>query len=216
MSFEKELLGFYVTGHPLDPYAHLFASGKYQTIMSLGELDDRATFTIAGAIAQIDRKFTKKEGKPFAVVMVEDLTGTLEVVLWNETYVPLAGALEVGVVLAIRGTIDRRDDALRATAQKAKVLKPEAATPEKNGNGTGNGKPAPGDDGGPITLRFAAGCAAEELHTVRRILASSPGARPVTLMLTNQRGEIVQIDAGEPCRIEFTPAIKEQLAPWLS
>nr|MBA2433701.1 DNA polymerase III subunit alpha [Chthoniobacterales bacterium] len=46
LSYEKELLGFYVTGHPLDPYAHLFASGKYQTITSLGELDDRATFTI--------------------------------------------------------------------------------------------------------------------------------------------------------------------------
>ena len=94
LSYEKELLGFYVTGHPLDPYAHLFASGKYQTITSLGELDDRATFTIAGAIAQVDRKFTKKEGKPFGVVFVEDLTGTLEVVLWNETYVPVASLLD--------------------------------------------------------------------------------------------------------------------------
>jgi hypothetical protein len=34
-------------------------------------------------------------------------------------------------------------------------------------------------------------------------------------MFTNQRGETIQIDAGEPCRIDFTPAIEEQLAPWL-
>ena len=215
MSFEKELLGFYVTGHPLDPYAHLFASGKYRTITSLGELDDRATFTIAGAIAQVDRKFTKKEGKPFAVVIVEDLTGTLEVVLWNETYVPVASALEVGTVIAIRGTIDRRDDAVRATAQKVKVLKPEATAAEKNGNEGENGKSLPACETAPITLRFGVGCAAEELHTVRKILASSPGGRPVTLMFTNQRGETVQIDAGEPCRIDFTPAVEEQLAPWL-
>ena len=67
-------------------------TGKYQPISSLGELADRSTFTIAGAIAQVDRKFTKKEGKPFAVVFLEDLTGTLEVVLWNETYVPVANA----------------------------------------------------------------------------------------------------------------------------
>ena len=76
MFFEKELLGFYVTGHPLDDYMQHFRDGKYQTIASLGELADRATFRIAGAIVQVDKKFTKKEGKPFAVVWLEDMTGT--------------------------------------------------------------------------------------------------------------------------------------------
>ena len=220
LSYEKELLGFYVTGHPLDPYAHLFASGKYQTITSLGELDDRATFTIAGAIAQVDRKFTKKEGKPFGVLFVEDLTGTLEVVLWNETYVPVASLLEPGKVIAIRGTIDKRDDSVRATAQKVKLLKPEAVSldePSENGNGNGNGHEAPRiREERPITLRFAAGIAAEELRTVRDILASSPGAQPVTLMLMRENGSTVRIEAGEPCRVELTPAIERQLAPWLS
>ncbi len=222
LSYEKELLGFYVTGHPLDPYAHLFASGKYQTITSLGELDDRATFTIAGAIAQVDRKFTKKEGKPFGVVFVEDLTGTLEVVLWNETYVPVASLLEPGKVIAIRGTIDKRDDSVRATAQKVKLLKPEVASAEDlaekaTGNGNGNGHDAPRvREDRPITLRFAAGIAAEELRTVRDILASSPGAQPVTLMLMRENGSTVRIEAGEPCRVELTPAIERQLAPWLS
>src|SRR6202043_1793537 len=86
MSYEKELLGFYVTGHPLDAYAAVLSEGKYQTITSLNELPDRASFKIAGAIVQVDKKFTKKEGKPFAVVFLEDLTATLEVVLWNEVY----------------------------------------------------------------------------------------------------------------------------------
>ncbi|MGI8955741.1 MAG: DNA polymerase III subunit alpha, partial [Chthoniobacterales bacterium] len=221
LSYEKELLGFYVTGHPLDPYAHLFASGKYQTITSLGEMDDRATFTIAGAIAQVDRKFTKKEGKPFGVVFVEDLTGTLEVVLWNETYVPIASLLEPGKVIAIRGTIDKRDDSVRATAQKVKMLKPEVpeSPDEMNGNGNGveNGHNAPRvQEEKPITLRFAAGIAADELRRVREILASSPGAQPVTLMLTRENGSTVRIEAGEPCRIELTPAIERQLARWLS
>jgi DNA polymerase-3 subunit alpha len=161
----------------------------------------------------VDRKFTKKEGKPFAVVVVEDLTGTLEVVLWNETYVPVASALEPGTVLAIRGTIDRRDDSLRATAQKVKVLKPETAP--SNGNQATNGESSMSPVLEPVRLRFTAGCGAEELQRVRQILASSPGAQPVTLMVTSKGGETVRIDAGEPCRIELTPAIKEQLAPWL-
>ncbi len=125
LSYEKELLGFYVTGHPLDAYAALFTSGKYQTIASLGELEDRAKFAIAGAIAQVDRKFTKKEGKPFAVVWLEDLTGLLEVVLWNESYTPVAASLELGKVIAVRGKLDRREDAVRATAEKVRILTPE-------------------------------------------------------------------------------------------
>ena len=127
MSYEKELLGFYVTGHPLDDYAGVFAEGKYQTILSLGELADRATFRIAGAIVQVDKKFTKREGKPFAVVWLEDMTGTLEVVLWNEVYVKVSAALVTGRVIAIRGTLDKRDDSVRATALNVKLLEPDHA-----------------------------------------------------------------------------------------
>src|SRR5436189_5606803 len=76
LSYEKELLGFYVSGHPPDAYLGLLAERNYQTIDSLGEMADRATFKVAGALVQIDRKFTRREGKPFAVVWIEDLTGT--------------------------------------------------------------------------------------------------------------------------------------------
>ena len=216
MSFEKELLGFYVTGHPLDAYAPLFASGKYQAISSLGELADRSTFTIAGAIAQVDRKFTKKEGKPFAVVFLEDLTGTIEVVLWNETYVGVANALELGTVIAIRGTLDKRDDTVRATAQKVKVLTPEsAAGPHETTKGAETNGSARVREEATVTLRFPAGLAAEELRTVREILASSPGSQPVTLVMKGEDGRTVRIAAGEFCRVEFTPTIERQLAPWL-
>ncbi|MBA3962087.1 MAG: DNA polymerase III subunit alpha [Chthoniobacterales bacterium] len=231
MSFEKELLGFYVTGHPLDAYAPLFASGKYQTIASLGELSDRASFRVAGAIAQVERKFTKKEGKPFAVVVLEDLTGTLEVVLWNETYAPVASALEPGTVLALRGTIDKRDEAVRATAKKARVLTPENIkqfltpnesdrVPEEVVHGERELVDAPNEfrnglGHAPVTLRFAAGAAAAELRAVREILAASPGAQPVRLMLTVQNGETVRIDVGAPLRVALTPALELQLARWL-
>ncbi|MEO8440461.1 MAG: DNA polymerase III subunit alpha [Spartobacteria bacterium] len=215
LAFEKELLGFYVTGHPLDAYAHLFASGKYQTIASLGELADRATFTIAGAIAQVDRKFTKKEGKPFAVVFLEDLTGTLEVVLWNETYVPVATALEPGRVIAIRGTLDKRDDTVRATAQKVKMLTPGNTAATANGQSEESNGADRVREESAVTLRFAAGIESEELRTVREILASSPGSQRVTLMMTRQDGRTVQIEAGDFCRVEITPAVERQLAPWL-
>src|SRR5204862_215197 len=56
LSYEKELLGFYVSGHPLDAYADVFAAKNYRPIASLGELDDRAQFKIAGAIVEVEKK----------------------------------------------------------------------------------------------------------------------------------------------------------------
>ena len=150
------------------------------------------------------------------MVFLEDLTGTIEVVLWNETYVPLANSLDLGTVLSIRGTIDRRDDTVRATAQKAKVLKPESApAPKESSNGHADNGASRVREDHPVTLRFAAGCDVGELRTVQKILASSPGAQPVTLIFTNGNGETVRIAAGEPFRIELTPMVEEQLARWL-
>ena len=203
MSYEKELLGFYVTGHPLDAYARTIAEGNYQTINSLGELQDRSQFRIAGALTQVDRKFTKKEGKPFAVVWVEDLTGTLEVVLWNETYVKVADFLAPGRVIAIQGKLDNRDDAMRATADKAKLLKADAANAAvSNGDST-------------ITLKFSPSANSSDLQHVKQILATSPGPRAVQLLFERADGGVLRLDAGADLRIELTPELQQRLARWL-
>jgi DNA polymerase-3 subunit alpha len=211
MSYEKELLGFYVTGHPLDAYANVLAEGKYQTIASLNELPDRASFKIAGAIVQVDKKFTKKEGKPFAVVFLEDLTATLEVVLWNEVYATVAEALVLGRVLAVHGTLDRRDDSLRAVAQRAKILSTSKSAPLPNeSNGHGNGH---SEKESALILSFSPGTTGEELRRVQTILAASPGTQPVRLMLCRADGGFVQMDAN--LRISLTPELREKLGPWL-
>jgi len=216
MSYEKELLGFYVTGHPLDAYAQVLANGNYQTIASLNELADRASFKIAGAIVQVDKKFTKKEGKPFAVVWLEDLTSTLEVVLWNEVYVRVAESLVLGRVIAVQGTLDRRDDALRAVAQKAKVLATAAGQAplpdESNGNGHGNGN-GNGESESPLVLSFSAAASPEEFRQVQLALAGSPGTRPVRLLFCRADGGLVQMEAD--LRVNLTPELRHKLGPWL-
>jgi DNA polymerase-3 subunit alpha len=211
LSYEKELLGFYVSGHPLDAYVDLFAAKNYQPITSLGELDDRALFRTAGAIAQVERKFTRKEGKPFAVVWIEDLSATLEVVIWNDVYLKVAEALAAGRVVEIEGTIDTRGDSLRAIAQKVKVLTPG------NGNGAGNGNPKwPGRSEEPaVLLQFSPAATSEELRKVREILASSPGPRPVQLLFDRPAGDVLRVDAGSDLRVELTRDLEEKLARWL-
>ncbi|HEV2805623.1 MAG TPA: DNA polymerase III subunit alpha [Chthoniobacterales bacterium] len=208
MSYEKELLGFYVTGHPLDAYANVLAEGKYQTITSLNELPDRASFKIAGAIVQVDKKFTKKEGKPFAVVFLEDLTATLEVVLWNEVYNPVADSLVLGRVLAVHGTLDRRDDSLRAVAQRAKILATKIGPAPNESNGNGHAEKEP-----PLVLSFSPAATGDELRQVQTILAGSPGTRSVRLMLCRADGGFVQMDAN--LQINLTPELRQKLGPWL-
>lgn len=212
MSYEKELLGFYVTGHPLDAYAAGIAAGDYETIMSLAELADRAPFRIAGALTQVDRKFTKKEGKPFAVVWLEDLTGALEVVIWNDVYSRIADALAPGKVIAIQGAIDKRDETIRASAQKVKMLAPDAIeAPAGNGSaGVNNGQ---GDDA--LVLRFSPAATSAELEEVRQILGTSPGATEVRLVFERMNGELLRLDAGVDLRVERTVELKQKLARWL-
>ena len=141
LSYEKELLGFYVSGHPLDAYAAVFAAKNYPAIASLKECSDRAQIKIAGAIAQLEKKFTRKEGKPFAVVWIEDLTGTIEVVIWNDVYRSVSDLLATGRVVEIRGTLDTRGDSLRATAQHVKLLGTKSA------NGAATVREEPGGSG---------------------------------------------------------------------
>src|SRR6476469_2142195 len=205
MSYEKELLGFYVTGHPLDAYADIIANGNYQSIAALGELSDRATFRVAGAITQVDKKFTRKDGKPFAVVWLEDLTGTLELVIWNELYLECAEKLVPGNVVGVRGKLDLRDESLRATAEKLRLLSSEVS---RNSN-------ANGSEVSPLCLRFSANAGSDELREVQALLAASPGQQPVRLFFATGEGETVRVDAGANFHVSVTAELEQRLQRWL-
>ena len=210
LSYEKELLGFYVSGHPLDAYVDLFATKNYRTIASLRDLEDRASFKIAGALVQIDKKFTRREGKPFAVVWVEDLTGTLEVVLWNEIYMKVADALAPGRVVEIRGTLDKRDEAVRAIAENVTTLAREKA----NGTAANEGSTSTPQEPA-VFLQFSPTATSNELLEVRQILASSPGRRRVRLLFDRAAGNCLRLDVGADFCVDLTRDLEEKLSRWL-
>jgi len=209
LSYEKELLGFYVSGHPLDAYSHVFARKDYQPVSSLGDLEDRAQFKMAGAIVQLEKKFTRKEGKPFAVVWVEDRTGALEVVVWNDVFITVSELLVPGRVVEILGTIDTRGDSLRATAQKIRV--PSAN--KTNGVSNGNGGSMPVDEPA-VLLQFSPATTSQELHEVHELLASSPGQRRVQLLFDRPNGPL-RVDAGAELCVDLTRDLEQKLTRWL-
>jgi DNA polymerase-3 subunit alpha len=208
LSYEKELLGFYVSGHPLDAYADVFAAKNYRSIASLGGLDDRAAFKIAGAIVQVEKKFTRKEGKPFAVVWMEDRMDMLEVVVWNEVYLKVSEVLVAGGVIEIKGTLDKRDEIPRAVAQEIKTLSP------RKPNGATEGSTVSGQESA-VLLQFSPATTGDELREVHRILSSSPGRRPVRLLFDRAKGNALRLDAGAEFSVNLTRELEEKLSRWL-
>ena len=81
----------------------MLESGKFVPIGKLSDEEDKSTVTIAGALTSVEQKFTKKDNKPFAVVVLEDLTASLEVMIWNETFTKSRAHLVQGAVVSISG-----------------------------------------------------------------------------------------------------------------
>jgi len=110
LGYEKELLGFYITGHPLDDYAADLAAFQVHTIARLKEFTEEVDTRICGLVTKVEVRVTKESKKPWARLTFEDQTGSLEVLLFPDTYAALPRPVNTGDVLVISGSLDRRDD----------------------------------------------------------------------------------------------------------
>lgn len=125
LAHEKELLGFYVTGHPLDEYRSVIEKGKFSTISELPQMKPgKKPERFAGIIGEVTVKYTKRESKPFAILTFEDFTGITEVMVWNETYQKSNPLLVKGSVIEIKAKIeqDTRTETNRLTADEIKAI----------------------------------------------------------------------------------------------
>jgi len=201
LGFEKELLGFYVTGHPLDDYRPLLESSRYTPIARLGELEDKSTPTIAGALTSVEKKFTKKDSKPFAVVIIEDLTGPLEVMIWNETFNKSQQHLVQGAIVSITGRVDQREESPRLTANEIKPIK----------------KPAKPASERAVVLTFDRATATEaDLAKVREIVQRHPGPQALEFVFTSPSRGPVRLRASRDFSLTLSDTARDELAPWLT
>src|SRR6266540_3623138 len=93
LAHEKELLGFYVTGHPMTPYAPLLERYCLHNSVTAKALAPRTMTRLGGMISAAQQGFSKKNGKPYAMVTLEDLEGTMSMLLMNENYDKYRGLL---------------------------------------------------------------------------------------------------------------------------
>jgi DNA polymerase-3 subunit alpha len=101
---EKEMIGFYVTGHPLDQYKDKALELATHATSGLENLPRNTEVALCGILATIQRKRTK-EGKPWAAMQIEDLEGSVEAMVFSTQYERLNGALAEDQAVLVRGLV---------------------------------------------------------------------------------------------------------------
>ncbi|WP_049565631.1 DNA polymerase III subunit alpha [Streptomyces sp. SBT349] len=125
---EREMLGLYVSGHPLLGLEHLLAETADAAIGHLagGAHQDGSVLTIGGIVSGLQRKVTKR-GNAWAVATVEDLAGSVDCLFFPATYQLVATHLVEDAVVFVKGRLDKREDVPRLVAMELTVADPATA-----------------------------------------------------------------------------------------
>jgi len=173
---EKEAIGFYVSGHPLDEYRRLLDRMGVVPVHALEAIRDNEPILAAGLPTQV-RRSVDKRGQAIAFMVLEDFTGTVECMVFSDAYQDCDRHLDGEKPLLLRGRISTRED------QKPK-LRIEEAKPLSDLQ-----------EGGQLTLHLALpGSAGDDLlDTLRAIFDRHPGPSPVWVHVDHAGVEGVQI-----------------------
>ena len=173
LALEREMLGLYVSGHPLDGFEEAIdaqTDTQLTTILS-GEMRNGAEVTIGGLISSVDRRFSKKDGSPWAIVTIEDHHGAqVDVLLFNKVYALVAPQIVEDNIILVKAHVSIRDDRMSLFGDDVKV--PEL------GPGNGAGLPL------RLTMRTDQ-CTAENIAKLKGVLVNNAGDSDVYLNLVN-------------------------------
>ncbi|MBI5097779.1 MAG: DNA polymerase III subunit alpha [Nitrospirae bacterium] len=118
LMMEKEALGFYITGHPLNKYRERFAELSITPTHELQELDEKRDVNIGGLIRDLKQIQTKNKGDLMAYVTIEDLYGTIEVIVFPDVYRECQEIITQDSPVIISGYTDKTDKGLKIIARK--------------------------------------------------------------------------------------------------
>jgi len=128
LSFEKEMLGLYISDHPLLGVATHLRSMGAATIPTLWESNDGTQITVGGLVTSITRRYTRK-GEPMIFFQLEDLEGPVEVVCFPRTVSEFAALVIDDAVVVVSGRLDHRGDDIKVIARElVEVRATEQAT----------------------------------------------------------------------------------------
>ena len=183
LSNEKELLGFYVSGHPLDRYAGVIKTFA-RPIRTLEELSDNSCVRLAGMVGSFTKKFGKASGKPFGVLQLEDLDSTCECMAYERALKNLAESkvkTEPGTPILIEATVSRKDE-----AEKPRIMIDRFYRLED----------APAHFSEEFYLHLRSGkYSRKDLETLTGLFSASPGKTKLMICLVKEDDSVVFIES---------------------
>jgi DNA polymerase-3 subunit alpha len=130
LAWERELTGVYLSEHPFTAFAAKVAS---ENTTLCGHIDAELvgqSVVVAGMVASVHQSFTK-DRRPFASVVLEDLDGRVEVMVWPKVYASTTDLWQEGNILLVEGKVRLRDDRLQLSCETVRRYQPEAAPAEE-------------------------------------------------------------------------------------
>lgn len=191
LAFEREMLGLYVSDHPLSGLEHVLAAAadcSLATLMADEARADGSMVTVCGLVTSLQRKMSKN-GNPWAAVTLEDIDGSVEIMFFGETYLAYSTVLAEDAVITVRGRVRRRDETMQL--QAVEVSLPDVSAVET----------------APVMISMPVSrCTPPVVERLREILATHPGVTEVHLKLTQPgRSTVMRLEEG--LRIERSPAL---------
>jgi DNA polymerase-3 subunit alpha len=201
LALEREMLGLYVSGHPLNGVAHLLAAQVDTAIPAIlaGDVANETQVRIGGILASVNRR-VNKNGLPWASAQVEDLTGGIEVLFFPQTYSMFGAEIADDVVVLVGAKVAIRDDRISLIANELVV--PDFSSAQVNR---------------PVAVSLPTRqCTFDKVSALKLVLARHPGTAQVHLRLIS--GErITTLELDQSLRVTPSSALmgdlKELLGP---
>jgi DNA polymerase-3 subunit alpha len=194
LAAEKELLGFYVTGHPLSPLAPILEKYSLHTTVGLAGLQNRSMTRIGGMVGAVQSGFSKKTNKPYALVTLEDLEGSVQFLCMNENYDKYRELLVQNKALLVIGEVNTTEDKPKIFPQE---IMPLESAPQKYTK--------------QVHFRLQmAHLTPAHMEQLKELVAAHPGKIPLLLCFMRPTGGVVFVDTNE--RYSVTPSLELQQA----
>ena len=192
LSFEREMLGLYVSDHPLFGVEHVLTAHADTPIAALTSDDagrpEGSMVTIAGLVTGLQVKRTKK-GDLWAIATVEDLAGAIECLFFPSAYLTVGPMLQQDIVAVVRGKVNRRDDTVSIYAQELTL--PDVSEGPR----------------GPVVVTMeTARATASRIEELKAVLTNHPGTTEVHLRLVKP-GRAVEVRLDHAYRVNATEAL---------
>jgi DNA polymerase-3 subunit alpha len=194
LAFEREMLGLYVSDHPLLGVEHVLAAHAESTVGALHteQVGDGQQIVLAGILSSVLRR-VNKAGVPWASAVLEDLEGSVEVLFFPQTYAQVAVNVAEDAIVVVKGRVDRREDV-------AKLIASDLSVPDLS----------EGPRGPVVVSLQAARCTPPVVERLKEVLATHPGTTEVQLQLVNgDRRTALRVADG--FRVAATPALMGDL-----